>query len=86
MTHEIARRAVADSGGEVVGEAFVQFGVDDYSKVLDRIRSSHADAVLISMVGQDAVEFNRAFGREGLNRQALWLSCAIDEIQVLTQL
>jgi urea transport system substrate-binding protein len=83
VSHEIARRAIADSGGEVVGETFVPFGVDDYSKVLDRIRSSRADAVLISMVGQDAVEFNRAFGREGLERQALRLSCAIEENQLL---
>jgi urea transport system substrate-binding protein len=70
-------------GGEVVAEAFVPFGVTDYTPVFDRLRSSGADALLLSMVGQDAVEFNRAFGRLGLQRRVLRLSCAIEENQLL---
>ncbi|GAC1390869.1 MAG: substrate-binding domain-containing protein [Variovorax sp.] len=83
VSHRIAQACIAESGGEVVAQAFVPFGVDDYSEVLDRLRKSRADAVLISMVGQDAVNFNRAFARAGLAGRVLRLSCAIEENQLL---
>jgi ABC-type branched-subunit amino acid transport system substrate-binding protein len=51
--------------------------------VLDALRQRRADAVLVSLVGQDAVEFNRAFGRAGLHRDMLRLSCAIGENELL---
>ena len=34
---------------------------------------------LLSLIGQDAVQFNRAFGRCGLSRDMFRLSCAIEE-------
>lgn len=37
------------------------------------------DAVLLSLVGQDAIDFNRAFGQAGLGRNILRLSCAVEE-------
>ena len=83
VSHGIARRSIAASGGEVVAETFLPFSVGDYSQVIDRLRASRADAVLISMVGQDAVDFNRAFGRAGLQQRVLRLSCAIEENQLL---
>lgn len=83
VSHRIANECIAESGAQVVAEAFVPFGVDDYSEILDQIRKSRADAVLISMVGQDAIEFNRAFARAGLSPGVLRLSCAIEENQLL---
>ena len=83
VSHEIARRCVVESGGEVVTETYVPFGADDYSRVFDDLRTSHCDAVLVSMVGQDAIEFNRDFARAGLHRSVLRLSCAIEENQLL---
>jgi ABC-type branched-subunit amino acid transport system substrate-binding protein len=83
VSHRIARKAIAALGGEVVAERFLPFGVDDFGPVLDELRAARADAVLLSMVGQDAVDFNRAFGRAGLARRMLRLSCAIEENQLL---
>ena len=83
VSHSIARRCIARAGGEVVAEAVVPFGSTDYGEVFDQLRKSHADALLISMVGQDAVDFNRAFGAAGLARHVLRLSCAIEENQLL---
>ncbi len=83
VSHGIARRSIAASGGEVVAETFLPFGVGDYSQVIDTLHAERVDAVLISMVGQDAVDFNRAFGRAGLHRRTLRLSCAIEENQLL---
>jgi ABC-type branched-subunit amino acid transport system substrate-binding protein len=83
VSHHIARRSIDAAGGAVVAETFLPFGVDDYSQVIDQIRATRADALLISMVGQDAVDFNRAFGHAGLHRDVLRLSCAIEENQLL---
>ncbi len=83
VSHGIARRSIAASGGEVVAETFLPFGVTDFSRVIDQLQAARADALLISMVGQDAVEFNRAFGYAGLHSRVLRLSCAIEENQLL---
>jgi ABC-type branched-subunit amino acid transport system substrate-binding protein len=83
VSHRMARRYIADAGGELVRETYVPVGTSDYSEVLDTIRTSNADAVLVSLVGQDAVDFNRAFGRHGLASSALRLSCAIGENELL---
>lgn len=79
VSHDIARRAIAADGGEVVGETFLPLGGGDHAQVLEQLRASRADAVLLSMVGQDAIDFNRAFGRLGLQQRMLRLSCAIEE-------
>ena len=83
VSHRQARRYIAEAGGDMVVETYVPFGTSDYSEVLEQIRTCHADAVLVSLVGQDAVDFNRAFGRAGLSRSILRLSCAIGENELL---
>lgn len=83
VSHQLARQYIADSGGQLVAETYVPFGTSDYSEVLDQIRSSRADAVLLSLVGQDAIDFNRAFGRQRLSGAVLRLSCAIGENELL---
>ncbi|MDH4392414.1 MAG: substrate-binding domain-containing protein [Aquabacterium sp.] len=83
VSHRQARRYIADAGAEMVGEAYLPFGTSDFSEVLDQIRQCRADAVLVSLVGQDSVEFNRAFGRAGLARGILRLSGAIGENELL---
>jgi urea transport system substrate-binding protein len=83
VSHQLARQYIADSGGQLVAETYVPFGTSDYSEVLDQIRASRADSVLLSLVGQDAIDFNRAFGRQRLSGAVLRLSCAIDENELL---
>ena len=48
-------------------------------ELLDEIQRLQPEAILLSLVGQDAVNFNRAFGRCGLSRDIFRLSCAIEE-------
>lgn len=83
VSHAIAKRSIGDAGSVVMAEALVPFGEADYSRVFDQIRRTRCDSVLISMVGQDAVDFNRAFARAGLSASVLRLSCAIEENQLL---
>ena len=66
-------------GGEVVGEALVPFGPSDPGPLLDLVRRTRADAVLLSLVGRDLVAFNREFARAGLDRRVVRLSGALEE-------
>ena len=83
VSHRMARDYITEAGGTMVGESYVPIGTVDFSEVLDRLRHTRADAVLISLVGQDAVDFNRAFGNAGLARAVLRLSPAIGENELL---
>lgn len=83
MSHRLARRYIAEAGAALVGETYIPFGTTDFSAILDGIRQSQADAVLVSLIGQDAIEFNRAFGHADLHRDVLRLSCAIGENELL---
>lgn len=83
VSHQMARGYIAEAGGALVGDSYVPFGTTDFSEALDALRQCHADAVLVSLIGQDAIEFNRAFGRAGLHRDMLRFSCAIGENELL---
>jgi urea transport system substrate-binding protein len=83
VSHRMARQYIADIGSDMIGEMYVPVGTNDFSEVLDAIKDSRADAVLVSLVGQDAVEFNRAFGQYGLSKTLLRLSCAVGENELL---
>jgi urea transport system substrate-binding protein len=79
VSHRLAARYVSDRGGQLLGDRYLPFGVEDHSELLDEIRRLRPNAILLSLVGQDAVQFNRAFGRCGLSRDTFRLSCAIEE-------
>jgi urea transport system substrate-binding protein len=79
VSHRLAARYVCDLGGEVLADRYLPFGVEDHCELLDEIRRLRPNAILLSLVGQDAVNFNRAFGRCGLSRDMFRLSCAIEE-------
>src|SRR5690606_12209465 len=57
----LAKRYIAEVAGSVVGEEYVPFFMDDFHPSIDRIKASRADAVLIYLVGQDSILFNRQF-------------------------
>ena len=79
VSHRLAARYVGELGGEVVADRYRPFGDEDYAELLDEIARLKPHAILLSLIGQDAVQFNRAFGRCGLSRDMFRLSCAIEE-------
>lgn len=83
VSNRLARRYIAACGAEVVAEAYVPLHTTDFDARLAEIRRLGVDAVLLSLVGEDAIAFNRAFGAQGLGRCALRLSCAIEENELL---
>lgn len=83
MTALAARRYARACGGSIRGEMFVPLGTQDFSGVLRRIERCEADAVLMLLIGADAVAFNRAFTGYGLHARALRLSTHMDENMLL---
>jgi ABC-type branched-subunit amino acid transport system substrate-binding protein len=74
-----ARRFAALAGGEVVAELFVPLGTERFGAVIEQIRSSRADAVIVLLVGADSVHFNRQFARAGLDERCVRVSTLLDE-------
>ena len=78
-SHSIAIDSLRRDGCEVVANRYVPMGALDVQRLIDEIRDTRAQAVLMSLVGQDAVEFSRAFGESGMAGKVVRLSCAIEE-------
>ena len=82
-TAEAARSYAPLCDGEIRDEVFVPLGTTAFDDVVRRVEQRHADAVLMLLVGQDAVEFNRAFARAGLPDGCRRLSTLIEENTLL---
>jgi len=78
-SHLFAKGKLKDLGVGLAYEKYLPFGIKNMSRFVDEIEASGAGAVLISLVGQDAVSFNRAFGAAGADTKVVRLSCAIEE-------
>jgi ABC-type branched-subunit amino acid transport system substrate-binding protein len=83
VSHRAARRYIKATAGEVAGENLIPFGCDDFTPYLEQIRKARPDAVLVSMVGNDCIAFNRAFAAFGLAPHMLRLSPASEENTLL---
>ncbi|TDT98102.1 ABC-type branched-subunit amino acid transport system substrate-binding protein [Streptomyces sp. 846.5] len=74
-----AHRYLAELGGVVCDEIYVPLGTEDFEGTLGRIVASGCEAVLMLLIGNDAVAFNRAFSRAGLDRDHIRFSSLIEE-------
>lgn len=78
-----ARRYLADTGGSLCDEVFVGLGTTDFAAAIDRVEASGCDAVLMLLVGDDGVQFNRQFAARGLDERCLRLSPLMEENMLL---
>ncbi|PAZ09122.1 hypothetical protein CLM62_48125 [Streptomyces sp. SA15] len=78
-TARAARAYTRESGGGICGQDYLPLGTHEFDGVLRRIEQTDADAVLMLLVGSDAVRFNRAFAAAGLDQRCLRLSTLMDE-------
>lgn len=69
--------------GVIADEVFVPLGTERFGDALRRVERCRADAVLMLLVGEDAVQFNRAFAGAGLQERCRRLSTLIDENTLL---
>jgi ABC-type branched-subunit amino acid transport system substrate-binding protein len=82
-TAAVARRYARESGGAITGETYVPLGTMDFTTVVDSVALSDVDAVLVLLVGEDAVHFHRAFAERDLHRRYLRLTPLMDENMLL---
>ena len=82
-TAAAAHRYAPLCDGQICDEVFVPLGTRAFADVVRRVEHLRADAVLMLLVGQDAVEFNRAFARAGLQDGCRRLSTLIEENTLL---
>jgi ABC-type branched-subunit amino acid transport system substrate-binding protein len=74
-----AHRYLAELGGVVCDEIYVPLGTEDFGGTLGRVAASGCEAVLMLLIGNDAVAFNRAFSQAGLDRDHIRFSSLIEE-------
>jgi len=82
-TAEHARAYARVLGNRIDGEMYVPLGTEDFGPVLRQIERAEPDAVLMLLVGNDAVRFNRAFADRQLDRECLRLTTLMDENMLL---
>ena len=80
---DVTRVFARELGLALSGTAYVPLGTQDYGAVVDRIRRSDAQGVLLYLVGQDAVGFNRVFAKEGLQERLVRFSPLMEENMLL---
>jgi ABC-type branched-subunit amino acid transport system substrate-binding protein len=78
-SNSYATKKLSQLSAHITYERYLPFGVSDMSSLVSEIAQSNAEAVLLSLVGQDAVTFNRAFGEAGMHDRMVRFSCAIEE-------
>ncbi|MBA4085480.1 MAG: hypothetical protein C0493_11230 [Kytococcus sp.] len=71
------------AGIEIVHEETVAYGNRDFRAVLGRIAETHAEGVVMLLVGRDAVLFNRQFGTQGLHERLLRFTPLMEENMLL---
>lgn len=79
------RQRAPDLGVTIANIKFIKYGIPDpvgLRREIDAMRSSHCDGVISLMIGQNAVEFNRAFGKAGLPDSMIRL-CPLSDENVL---
>jgi urea transport system substrate-binding protein len=65
--------------GLICHEVFAPLGCRSWKSIIDGVERSRPDAVIMLLVGEDAVHFNRAFAAAGLDARCWRLSTLIDE-------
>ncbi|MFI6982137.1 substrate-binding domain-containing protein [Embleya sp. NPDC050154] len=79
--HAAATRLITHAHSSVVYERRVAFGAvrAGLDELLAGLRVARADALLLSLIGRDLVDFNRALRHAGLDRILVRLSGALEE-------
>lgn len=78
----LAKKIIAEHGGEVVGEEYVGFGVPDFSDVIRRITIAKPDTLIPLVAGSDGVTFLKQFVDFGLKKKIKICSSGFTELSI----
>jgi ABC-type branched-subunit amino acid transport system substrate-binding protein len=79
MVLSTTRRLLRKTGAELVGQSFIPITHVDHENEVRKVRQSGADVVVLALVGNCGVTFNRAFAEAGLDEKVLRLALIVDE-------
>lgn len=65
------KKQALEDGIDIVGEDFPAFGNRDYSSIINKISSTDADAVLLTLTGSDVVTFLKQAGHVNLGEDKI---------------
>lgn len=83
LSMEKTIRSASTMDVEIAGSTFVEMGSGNDPMLPAAVAASGCDAVLMLLVGQDAVAFNRSFADAGLHRRITRYSPLMDENMLL---
>lgn len=83
VTGHTARRTLRASRSRIVQETYVPLGTTNFTDVLRGLERDDLDGVIMLLMGQDAVHFNRQFASHRLDDRLARLSPAIEENTLL---
>lgn len=69
LVHASARGRLREAGASVVGESLVANG--GAAPLLERVAEARPDAILLTLIGSDLIDFNRAYADSGLSAARL---------------
>ena len=75
-----ARLALEDTPSQVVSETYVPLGTTDFAGVIRDLSRQPVDGVIMLLMGQDAVHFNRQFARAGLSDRVTFRSESLETL------
>jgi len=79
-TNDRVKQYLAAGGGKVIGEEYVPLGAPNkFEEAVTRIKGAKPDAVVVTLVGADNVNFNRTFAGFGLDKDIARLSLLLEE-------
>ncbi|MBR2687473.1 MAG: substrate-binding domain-containing protein [Aquamicrobium sp.] len=79
-SNEAAKSYIAAGGGTIAGEEYVPLGAPNrFEEIVTRIKGAKPDVVLITVIGADNVNFNRAFASFGLDKDITRLAFLLEE-------
>ncbi|WP_152979669.1 substrate-binding domain-containing protein [Mesorhizobium sp. 1M-11] len=79
-SNEAAKSYISAGGGTIAGEEYVPLGAPNrFEEIVTRIKGAKPDVVLITVIGADNVNFNRAFASFGLDKDITRLAFLLEE-------
>jgi ABC-type branched-subunit amino acid transport system substrate-binding protein len=83
-TNDRVKQYLTAGGGKVIGEEYVPLGAPNkFEEAVTRIKGAKPDAVVVTLVGADNVNFNRTFAGFGLDKDILRASMLLEENTLL---
>lgn len=83
-TNDRVKQYLSAGGGKVIGEEYVPLGAPNkFEEVVTRIKGAKPDAVIVTLVGADNVNFNRTFAGFGLAKDIRRASMLLEENTLL---